>query len=109
MNRKRIRVTDFVGPEFDYRVASDGVVVIRDLHSDDNPTMSVTNGVEHVIDAVRKDLGHVPPRWIYRDTVGTWDELRVAADGEFLGFGPLGESDLTESEAVERVLPYEDS
>lgn len=105
------QVVNWVGgpprPYFDYRIADD-VVVIRDLYNENNPTMSVTNGVEYVIEAVIEEIGHVPPRWIYRDTEGVWDELRVAADGEFLGFGPLGESGLTESEAIERIRPYED-
>lgn len=99
-----------IGPVFSYRVHQipngPRVVAIIDLHDEINESKSVTNGAEDVIAHIHREIGYVPQHWVYRDTAHVWDELRVASDGEFLGYGHLGEEVRTETEAVERVVPY---
>lgn len=95
-------------PSFDWRVVEHPkgrVVSIIDRHSEDHPSMSVTNGVEYVIEEIVKQLGYVPPYWVYRDTEHNWDLLQVGSDGEFLGYGFLGERVREEHIAIERVTP----
>lgn len=65
------------------------IVAIIDEYTDANPTMSVTNDIENVIDYVVSSLQpHVPEYFIYRDTTGQWDEI-IVLDGEFKSFSPL--------------------
>lgn len=55
---------------------------------------SVTNDAENVIAdlAARFDLSRY--RVIYRDSLGTWDQLLVDSTGHFAGFSSLNERDL---------------
>jgi hypothetical protein len=89
-------------PNYSYKVVGD-VLVIYDLWNEENPTCSVTNGVEDVLQEIVKALGHLPPYIVYRDTEHLWDEIRSTTDGEFTGFGSLGEIVRDEWIAIERV------
>ncbi len=62
-----------------------GFVVVVDL----DMGMSVTNAAEHVVAHLAETIPLFAKRVLYRDTDGTWDELRVR-DGEFLTFGSIG-------------------
>lgn len=65
------------------------VVVIIDQYDDNNPTMSVTNDVENVIQSIVLELfPDVPEYFIYRDTTGAWDEI-IVRECEFKAFSPL--------------------
>lgn len=61
---------------------------------DHNQGKSVTNDAENVIAdlAARFDLSRY--RVIYRDSLGTWDQLLVDSTGHFAGFSSLNERDL---------------
>lgn len=99
-------------PVFSYKVVEKGhrkILVIVDNYSDDNPSMSVTNAVESVLEAICKQLGSLPAYIIYRDSEGEWGRLSAATDGEFLGFQPLGERITEEYVAIERMIDYESS
>lgn len=61
---------------------------------DHNQGKSVTNDAENVIAdlAARFDLSRY--RVIYRDSLGTWDQLLVDSTGHFAGFSSINERDL---------------
>jgi hypothetical protein len=63
---------------------------------------SVTNDVQGIFaDLVAQGLDLEAHRVIYRDTLGTWDELLVGVNGSFGGFAPLGAH--TEAEAIAKL------
>lgn len=64
----------------------DGVQLLRiwDLHSDSQPTMTVTNGAEIVLSELQYKLGALPALIIYKDSSGNWD--RMVWDGRFAAF-----------------------
>jgi hypothetical protein len=82
-------------------------LVIVDNYCDAQPTLTVTNAVEDVLEAICKELGSLPPYIIYRDSEQEWCRLSATTDGEFLGFMPLGERVTEEYVAVERVIDSE--
>jgi hypothetical protein len=94
-------------PKYSYKVIGD-VLVIYDEYDEQEPTCSVTNGVEDVLEEIVKALGHLPPYIVYRDTERRWDEIRATTDGEFTGFNSLGETVRDEWIAIERVQKYAD-
>ncbi|QGY06211.1 hypothetical protein MMSR116_15790 [Methylobacterium mesophilicum SR1.6/6] len=74
------------------------VVLVVDL---DRGGRSVSNDASGVIDDLRK-AGLIRPGVpvVYRDSSGTWDQLRVK-DGKFAGFSSVGV--LTREEAITRA------
>lgn len=62
------------------------VIQVIDLFDDSDPTMSVTNDAEAVVEEVVKLHGDHPI--VYRDTEGRWDQL-VHQNGEFTRFAPI--------------------
>ena len=60
-------------------------IVIADMHSESNPTMSVTNDAEAVVEYLVKQYGD--HQIICKDTDGQWDELKHN-NGIFTGFAP---------------------
>lgn len=65
---------------------SGNVIIVIDEYSDANPTMTVTNDADNVVDEVWRKFGD--HRIIYRDSCGDWDELRHRR-GVFLAYRPL--------------------
>lgn len=63
-------------------------IEIIDLFSNAEPTMSVTNDAERVVERVCKDFGRYDLRIMYRDTEGVWGEL-CHQKGVFKCFGSL--------------------
>ncbi len=81
---------------FDYEVI-DNVIVITDLHDDNNCSRTVTNDVESVIELIRFGLkGFKGRRIIYKDTDHVWDEI-VIKDDQFFDFKSLNKKTLTET------------
>lgn len=85
----------------------DGVQLLRiwDLHSDSQPTMTVTNGAEIVLSEIQSTLGNLPELIIYKDSNGQWD--RMVWDGRFAAFRSIapgmtatGDDNLAMKEAV---------
>lgn len=75
----------------------DGVVCIVDR---DEGGMSVTNGIEHVLNELRaRDIDLSLPI-IYRDTMGVWDEI-IVKDETFVDFQSIGVRD--KEKAKEKV------
>lgn len=60
------------------------VILIVDL---DLGAMSVTNGVEQVLEDLPMPFLHAAV--FYRDSEQQWDELKLNMLGEFAGFGPM--------------------
>ena len=60
------------------------VILIVD---EDLGAMSVTNGVEKVLDDLPTPFLHAMV--YYRDSEQQWDELKINLVGEFAGFGPM--------------------
>jgi hypothetical protein len=83
---------------FDAQSTEDRILILRDLGG----PLSLTNGVESVLEYLRADIGiHInPPRAIvYRDTDGMYDEILIDRDrGTFSGFRSLGA--ITEADAL---------
>ena len=71
------------------------LILVLDLYSDADPTMSVTNDAETVVRECVADHGNY--RIVYRDTEGQWDEL-VHVDGTFRSFAPIDEGTRREIE-----------
>ncbi len=85
----------------------DGVQLLRiwDLHSDSQPTMTVTNGAEIVLSELQTTLGTLPELVIYKDSDSKWD--RMVWDGRFAAFRSIapgmsatGDDELAMTEAV---------
>ena len=71
------------------------VIVIIDQSA--GKTITVTNDIERVIgDFLARDIDVNNYRWIYRDSMGVWDEIEVR-DGVFAGFKPLRARTLEEA------------
>jgi hypothetical protein len=81
---------------FDYGILN-GVVVIKDLHSSDNHSMSVTNDAENVISVIAaNNHGLDGLKVIYRDTEGIYDEI-IIKDSQFAGFRLLNAPSLKQA------------
>jgi hypothetical protein len=76
------RMPDFQAKEVELRARRVILIVDEDLGA-----MSVTNGVEQVLDALTMPYLHA--KVFYRDSEAQWDELKIGLDGEFAGFGPM--------------------
>jgi hypothetical protein len=69
----------------------DDVIVIYDLHNEENSSMSVTNDIENVIAVVNADIGGIgEQKVIYRDTELMYDEV-IIKNNEFFKFNSLHE------------------
>jgi|GEM_PF-1638613 len=62
------------------------VLSIVDRYDGANPSLSLTNGIEGVLQAIQIKLGELPELIIYRDTAGEWDRLLATPNGRFLSF-----------------------
>ncbi len=76
------RMPDFQAKEATLRARKVVLIVDEDLGA-----MSVTNGVEQVLDALTMPYLHALV--YYRDSEKQWDQLKIGLDGEFAGFAPM--------------------
>lgn len=98
-------------PSYTYSIAKtnngDDVLVIVERFEYDNPTITVTNGVETVLSDIKKSLNSLPEFIVYRDSEGEWDGIKATSDGRFQGFYSLSQSDgsptLTQQMALKMV------
>ncbi len=65
------------------------VLCIVDLHSEANPSLTVTNGVDLVLKEIAKEIGELPEIIIYKDSDGIWDRIKAKPDGSFISFAPI--------------------
>jgi hypothetical protein len=73
---------------FNLRV-EDGALLLEDLNLPG--TVSITNNAEEIVSAQLRAqcvAGEPPPRILYRDTDGRWDELKHD-NVRFTGFAPI--------------------
>jgi len=70
---------------------------------DKGKSTSITNNAKDVIKEICANYGNIPDNAVvvYRDTLGTWDELKVI-DGKFSEYKPLGA--ITENEAISKAI-----
>lgn len=69
----------------------DDIIVIYDLHTIENSSVTVTNDIENVIDVVNIGMKGIGTRKvIYRDTESIYDEV-VIKDNKFFKFRSLNE------------------
>lgn len=79
-------------PVYTYRVRRVGgvdVLCIIDMYSDDNPSLTVTNGVDFVLGEISNKEKNIPDIVIYRDTDGYWDRIKIKNGSEFSKFTPI--------------------
>lgn len=79
-------------PVFFYEVVTvldQDVLCIEDEYDENQPTMTVTNGVEEVLESIKSELGSIPSWVIYKDTEGHWDRIHVNENGEHNGFSVI--------------------
>lgn len=78
-------------------------VVILDLYDDENPTPTVTNAVESVLEDLKWIItkSDFLNSIVYRDSEGDWDEIVVDEEGKFIRFAPLRDNELRDA-LVER-------
>lgn len=77
----------------------------RSAISADVQVLSVTNGAEAVVAALRDRKLLQGRRLIYRDTEGIWDEMLIdAASMEFAGFSLIGATSLRDALAAVAAL-----
>lgn len=79
-------------PNFSARVEQ-GVMVIIDNFNKDNPSPTVTNGIETVLGTLQKAGVILPPLVIYKDTDGIWDGVKHN-NGHFVNFYPIRMTDM---------------
>lgn len=75
------------------------VICVVDLFDEKYPTKSITNDAEEIVRLIHAIHGNLPI--IYRDTDGTWDELRHR-DGHFACFRSLASRDV--DAAIKKTL-----
>lgn len=79
---------------FDYQIKQNPynvkqtVLVIYDLFSDKNPTMTVTNDIDNVLASIAQNET-IPEVIIYQDSEGEWDKILSTPNGHFKGWKPL--------------------
>lgn len=78
------------------------VIYVIDDFDEQNPTVSVTNDADAVIQALAAIQDLTGKRVFYRDTEGDWDEL-LHNNGVFNGFGFLSTPD--QEAAIRAVAP----
>mgnify|MGYP007022329574 CR=1 FL=1 len=71
------------------RVGGVDVLCIIDMYSDDNPSLTVTNGVDFVLGEISNKEKNIPDIVIYRDTDGYWDRIKIKNESEFSKFTPI--------------------
>lgn len=70
------------------------MIAIYDDYAESNPTMSVTNGAENVIEALAQNgIDLTGKTIIYRGTDGRWDGMEIK-DDKFVNFNPIGANGL---------------
>ncbi|WP_233854141.1 hypothetical protein [Paraburkholderia sp. HD33-4] len=66
--------------------------------TDRDEGMSVTNDIEHVVDALHASgMLNSGDRFIYRDTMGVWDEAVIDSACRFVDFRSLGATSCTDA------------
>lgn len=79
-------------PVYSYEIKTIGkikVLSIVDLHGEGCPSITVTNGVELVLNEITRKIGALPKFIVYKDTDGFWDRIKARPDGTFVGFAPI--------------------
>lgn len=85
----------------DYIYFIKGKVLI--IEDSDLGNLSVTNDIQNVLTAIKKDLEFLPETIIYRDSEGNFDGVDHDK-GKFIKFYPVNESDL--EKALEKVSKW---
>jgi hypothetical protein len=71
---------------------TDTAIIIRDEWTRDSMHVTVTNGVEHVVEALVRMGCDTSKPCVYRDTLGRWDQILVSPSGEFVEILVFSES-----------------
>ena len=82
----------------DYIYFIKGKVLI--IEDSDLGNLSVTNDIQNVLTAIKKDLEFLPETIIYRDSEGNFDGVEHE-QGKFIKFYPVNETNLID--ALEKV------
>jgi len=83
MNRVNFSIADTSDHHQDELLGGDEWVLIQDDFDENNPTMTITNGAEEVIERLGDKIKG--KRLFYIDTEGQIDEL-IHKDGQFIKF-----------------------